>query len=100
MRSASGRRADEDEAGRLDGLREVGVLGQEAVAGVDRVGADPLGGADVLLGEEVARDLDGLVGDARVQRAEVVRCGDGHGRDPGFAAGAEDASRDLAAVRD
>ena len=33
------RRADEDEPGRLDRLREVGVLGEEAVAGVDRVGA-------------------------------------------------------------
>ena len=93
-------RADEDEAGCLDGLREVGVLGQEAVTGVDRVCAGLLGGPDVLLGEEVALDLDGLVGDARMQRAEVVRCRDGHGRDACVATGAEDASRDLAAVRD
>ena len=33
------RRADPGEPGRLDGAGEVGVLGQEAVAGVDRVGA-------------------------------------------------------------
>ena len=31
--------ADEDEPGRVHGLGEVAVLGQEAVAGVDRVGA-------------------------------------------------------------
>ena len=33
-----GRGADEDEPGGLDRLGEVGVLGEEAVAGVDRVG--------------------------------------------------------------
>ena len=67
---------------------------------MDRVRAGLLGGPDVLLGEEVALDLDGLVGDTRVQRAEVVRCSDGHRRDACVATGAEDASRDLAAVRD
>ncbi len=39
-----GRRADEDEAVLLDHLGEVGVLGQEAVAGMDRLGAGDLGG--------------------------------------------------------
>ena len=34
-----GRRADEDEPGVGAGLREVGVLGEEAVAGMDGVGA-------------------------------------------------------------
>ena len=37
-----GRRADERDAVRLADLGEVGVLGQEAVAGVDRVGAGAL----------------------------------------------------------
>ena len=36
---ALGGRADEDDAGLLAGAREGGVLGQEAVAGVDRLGA-------------------------------------------------------------
>ena len=36
---ALGRRADEDDARRLAGPREGGVLGEEAVAGVDRLGA-------------------------------------------------------------
>ena len=38
----------EGDAGRGTGLGELGVLGQEAVAGVDGVGAGPLGGADDL----------------------------------------------------
>ena len=38
-RIAAGRRADEDDAGRGAGLGELGVLRQEAVAGMDRLGA-------------------------------------------------------------
>jgi hypothetical protein len=38
-------RADEDEAALLDALGEVGVLGQEAVAGVDGLGVGHLGRA-------------------------------------------------------
>ena len=45
-----GRRPDEEQPGRLDGLREVRVLGQEAVPGMDRVGARRLRRPDVLLG--------------------------------------------------
>ena len=37
-------RADEDEAGRFDPLRELGVFRQEAVAGMDRLRAADLGG--------------------------------------------------------
>jgi hypothetical protein len=54
----------------------------------------------VLLRVEVSRDLDRLVGRARVQRAAVVGRDDGDGADPELAAGAEDAQRDLAAIRD
>ena len=93
------RRADPGQPGGLDRLGEVGALGEEAVAGMDRVGAGLARGADVLLGVEVAGDLDRLVGRARVQRAAVVGRGDGDGRDPELAAGAEDAHGDLAAVR-
>jgi hypothetical protein len=95
-----GRRSDPGDAGRLDGLGEVGALGEEAVPGMDRLGAGLAGSPDVLLGVEVARDLDRLVGRARVQRAAVVGRDDGDGRDPELATGAEDAQRDLAAVRD
>src|SRR2546430_1416382 len=90
--------ADEDEPRGLDRLGEVRVLGEEPVAGMDRVGARLLRGPDVLLGVEVARDLDGLVGLARMQRALVVRRDGGDGRDPFGRAGAEDPDGDLAAV--
>ena len=93
------RRPDEDEPGGLDRLGEVGVLGEEAVPRMDRVRADALGGADVLLREEVALDLDRLVRESRVEGAAVVGRGDGDGRDPRVGAGAEDPRRDLAAVR-
>ena len=67
---------------------------------MDRVGARLLRRADVLLREEIARDLDRLVGGARVQRALVVGRDDGDGRDPELTARAKDPQRDLAAVGD
>ena len=93
-----GGRADPGQAGRLDRGGEVGVLGEEAVAGMDRVGAGLLRRADVLRGEEVALDLDRFVCGAGVQRAAVVRRGNRDGGDSELAAGAEDAHGDLAAV--
>ena len=92
-------RADEDKAGGADGLGEVGVLGQEPVAGVDRVGAGLLRGADVLLRVEIAADLDRLARGARVKRPTVVRSDDGDGLDAQLVARAEDPQRYLAAVR-
>src|SRR6185437_15494014 len=92
------RRPDPGQSRRLDGLCEVAVLGEEAVAWMDRVGARLLRGPDVLLRVEVARDLDGFAGLARVQRALVVGRDDGDGRDPLGVAGAEDPDGDLAAV--
>ena len=82
------------------GLREVGVFGEEPVAGVNGVRTDLLGGSNVLLRVEVARDLDDLVRRARVQRSGVIRGGDGDGRHPALSACAKDAHCDLAAVRD
>ena len=93
------RRADPDQSRGVDRLGEIGVLGEEAVAGMDRFRARLLRGPDVLLGVEVARDLHGLVGRAGVQRAAVVGRGDRDRPDPELAAGAEDAQGDLAAVR-
>ena len=66
------RGADPEQPGRADRLGEVAALGEEAVAGVDRVGARPQRGLDVLLRPEVRADLLALVRRARVQRAEVV----------------------------
>lgn len=66
--------SDEGDAGLLAGPRELGVLRQEAVAGVDGVGAGLAGGADDLVDGEVGphgmarfADLVGLVGFESVQ---------------------------------
>ena len=98
-RSAFGGGPTQVRPGGLDRLGEVRVLREEAVAGVDRVRAHRLRGADVLLGVEVARDLDGLVRRAGVQGPGVVGRDHRDGRDPLLATRAEDAQRDLAAVR-
>ncbi len=93
------RRSDPDEAGGADRFGEVAVLAEEAVARMNRVRARLLRGANVLLGVQVPGDLDDLVRAAGVQRSTIVRRDDGDGRDPELAARAEDAKRDLAAVR-
>src|SRR2546430_17324188 len=61
-------RAGEVEPGLGDGLREVRPLGEEAVAGVDRVGVGLLRRANVLGRIEVRRDLDRPVGGPGVER--------------------------------
>jgi hypothetical protein len=66
---------------------------------VDCVGAGLLGRPDVLLGGQIGRDLDGLVGAPRVERPGVVRRRDGNRCDPELPARTEDPQRDLAAVR-
>ena len=65
---------------------------------MDRVRADLARSPDVLARGEIARDLDELVGRARVEGAAVVRGNDGDSCDPELAARPEDADRDLAAV--
>ena len=67
---------------------------------MDSVGAGLVGGADVLFREEVAADLHRLVRRTCMERALVVWSDDGNGLDPELARRAEDAQRDLAAVRD
>ena len=94
-----GSRADPNEPGGVDRLCEIGALGEEPVAGMDRVGARLLRRADVLLRVQVRRDLDRLVGRARVQRAAVVGRDDRDRADAQRTARPEDAHRDLAAVR-
>ena len=98
-------RPDEGDAGVRAGPGEAGVLGQEAVAGVDRVAAGGHGRRHDRLDVEVGRhaagvEPDGLVGDARVQRLGVVLRVDGHAADAEVGRRAGDANRDLAAVGD
>ena len=90
---------DENEPCRLDGLGEVRVLGQEAIPGMDRVGAGLFRCADVLLGIEVAADLEGLAGCASMKRVLVVRGSDGDRGDAELVCRPKDTDSDLAAIR-
>ena len=87
------------------GARQGGVLGQEAVAGVDRVAAGGRGRRhdrlDVEVGGHAAGvQRDRLVGDAGVQRLGVVVRVHGHAADAEIGRRTGDANRDLAAVGD
>ncbi len=99
-------RADEGEAVLLDHLREVGVLGEEAVAGVDGIGPGDLGrGQDrhrVQVGALGGRraDTDALVGQAHMHGLGVDGGVHGHGRDAHLVAGAQDPDCHLAAIGD
>ncbi len=63
-----GRRADPGEAGGDDRLGEVGVLGEEAVAGMHAVGAGLLGDLDQLVDAQVR-----LRRGVAIQRVRLVR---------------------------
>ena len=99
-----GRRADPGQPGTDDRAGEVGVLGQEAVARVDRVGAGGLGGGqhhggvEVGLGRGVAGQRYGDVSLADVRQPGVRVGVDRDRRDAERAAGAEHPRRDLGAV--
>ena len=101
-----GGRADEGEARGDDGLGELRVLGEEAVAGMDGVGVRHLGrGEDARDGAIALRrrrraDAHRLVGEADVQRLAVGLGEDGDGLDLELPAGAQDAQRDLAPIGD
>jgi hypothetical protein len=101
-----GGRADPDQPRLGDGPGEGRVLGQEAVAGVDRVRSrapcrveDALL-VEVALGWRAGPEEEGLVGLRDVKRAAVGLGIHGHGADPELAQGAEDPNRDLAPVGD
>ena len=97
-------RADPGEAGLADARGEAGVLRQEAVAGVDRVGARRLGRGDDRVLVEVrrggcrARQAYGEVGLPRVRHPFVGVGVHRDGLDAEVAAGTEDAPGDLAPV--
>jgi hypothetical protein len=85
---------------------EVGVLGEEPVAGMHTVGAAALDGVEDLVGLEVAvgRSLAtqrvGLIGEADVQRVAVEVAVDGDGGDTHFLARTDDTDGDFAAISD
>src|SRR5581483_4273215 len=87
-------------------LRQVGVFGQEAVAGMHRVRAAAQRGLDDGWDAEVASlgrggaDLHRLVGVLHHRRVAVLGRVDGHRGDVQFPAGPGNPERDLAAVGD
>ena len=99
-------RPDERDAGLLEALGERGVLGQEAVAGVDGLGA---GGLDRLhdlvhvevgLGRRARAEQVGLARALDVLGVAIRLAVDGHGGDAELVERADHAHRDLAAVGD
>ena len=99
-------RADELDVAGLADLGHVRALGEEPVAGMNRVGAGDLGGADdrrhvqVRIAARRRTDAHGIVGKPHVQAVLVGLRIDRDGLNAQFAAGADHAQRDLAAVRD
>ncbi len=82
------------------------AFGQEAVTGMDGLGAGRLAGLDDLLDDEIAfgrgrrSDEDGVIGHLDMQRVAVGLGIDGDRRNSHLAGGLDDATGDLAAVCD
>ena len=101
-----GLRADEGDVVMLQHLGEAGVLGEEAVAGMDGVRAGDLAGGDQRRDVEIAvaggrrADADALVGEAHMHGVGVGGGMDRDGGDAEFLGGAQDAQGDLAPVGD
>ena len=99
-------RSDEDDAGRDARLREIGVLGEKAVPGMERFRAGALRRGEDDLDRQVrlARrrrpDADGLVGETDVPRVRVGVGIDRDGAHAHAARGLDDATGDLAAIGD
>ena len=101
-----GRRPDPHQAGRLDGLGKRGVLGQEPVARVDRLGAGrrcgPENGVhpEIALGRRAGSQTDRGVGGPDERRPRIRIGVDGDRPDPDARARPHHAYRDLPPVRD
>ena len=101
-----GRRADPDQTGGHDSLGEVGILGQEAIAGMDGLGARGLCGGEHLRRVQIGfacrgrADQDGLIGLPDMQGLRIGLGIDGDGPDAHATGGAEHAAGDLATIGD
>lgn len=101
-----GRGADEGEAVLLHHRGKVGILGEEAEPGVDRVGVGDGGGGqdrrhvEIALARRGGADADRFVGEADMHRIGIGRRMHRHRLDAHLAAGPQDAQRDFAAVGD
>jgi hypothetical protein len=100
-------RAHEGEARRLDGLGEIGSLGEEAIARMHGVGLRALGDLEDALDVEVDTDgiaalaqRVGLVGLESMERVAVLMGVDADRANPELRTGPVDSNRDLATIRD
>ncbi len=99
-------RADEDDAGFGERLRESRAFGQETVTRMDRLGARRLGRRDDLVDDEIGlrrrgrADGDRLVGHFDMQGVLVGLGIDGDGLDAHAARGLDDPAGDFAAIGD
>src|SRR5262249_47462955 len=99
-------RSDEGDAGQLGSLGEGSVLGNQAVAGVDGIGAQPLGSVQNGFGAQAAgsyrrrSDPCDEISGANVRRLSVGVRVDGDRFDAEATARAGGAAGDLAAVGD
>ncbi len=100
----AGRRADEDQPGGINRAGKVGVLGEKAVAGVNRLSTGGLGRGDDRLNPQITltrprpTQVDRLIGAAHVQGVAVGIAVYRHSGDTQLARGAHDAAGNLAAV--
>ena len=100
------RGADEFDVAAGADLREVGILGQKSIAGVDGIGVRDFCGADdavdfeVALGAYGGADANGFVGELHMEAVEIGFRIDGDRLDAEFLAGADDAKSDFAAIGD
>src|SRR5207245_1631809 len=89
-----------------DGSGKVGVLGEEAVAGVHRIGAAALDelqdllGVEVALGRRLPAERVRLVREPHVQRVAVEIGVDGDARDAELTTRPDDSDGDLTPVGD
>ena len=101
-----GGRPDKGDVVLFEDLGEAGILGEEAVAGMHRVGAGDLAGRHDGRNIEIAvlggwaADADALVGEADMHGVGVGRGVHGDGGDAELLAGTFDAKRDLSPVGD
>jgi hypothetical protein len=99
-----GGRTDEGDPGLVQRFDEGCILGEEAEAGVNRLGAGIAAGGDDPIDAQVAvsrrrgSDVDRFVGHLDVQAVDIDVGIDGNARHSHAPRAADDAARDLAAV--
>src|SRR5262245_41741117 len=97
-------RADEDKTSIADGAGKPGTFGEEAIAGMDRLGAGLLGGIDNLFTGEIAfagrrrADVAGFVGQSDMKRLSIRLGVYGDRRDPQVPAGTDQPHSNLTTV--